>query len=304
MIAASTSRPTTPYLQLHSQLPLPLQQGESCLGDADAFLARFHDRNFGATSAVFPFFRTADGSTSYDLVMRAVPRQHSAFHLLDIGCGDGYLLEQVNHSIPRSFLYGIDSSRGELVAAHRRLRHVPAALYLGRAETLKPFADASMDAAISHMVLMLVPDARECFRAIRRVVRPGGTFSAIIGRRSDEDGDALQLFSASLRKVIRGRALGLLSFGDTRLRSIDGLYKILSDELGPRSIKVTDLAVAAEAPSRQIWNYLAPTYDIAQLTRAEQRAVKRDFLTRCSERWGSSSAVRCTIALRHVICGL
>src|SRR5947209_3333694 len=132
MIAASTARPTTPHLQLHPQLPLPLKQGDIWPGDPDAFLVRFHDRNSGATSAVFPFFRTADGSTSYDLVIHAVPRQHSALHLLDIGCGDGYLLERVNHSTPRSFLYGIDSSRGELVAAHRRLRHVPAALYLGR----------------------------------------------------------------------------------------------------------------------------------------------------------------------------
>jgi len=126
----------------------------------ETYLRRFHARVPGATPAGLGRGRTKDGRSSYDLVTEVVTEGA----LLDLGCGDGTLLGRIGRGV------GVDLSREELVRAGRGVQ--------ARADAL-PFADASFQQVVSHLALMLMP-LEATLREARRVLRPGGSFVAVV----------------------------------------------------------------------------------------------------------------------------
>jgi SAM-dependent methyltransferase len=145
---------------------------------AERFLADFHARHAGATSVALGNIPvTCEGrpfASSYDALAARVPADASS--LLDLACGDGYLLERIAALLPGARLTGIDMSAAELAAAGSRLQG-RAALHEGRAQEL-PFADASFDAVTCHMAMMLMDDAPAVLAEVRRVLRPAHRPSA------------------------------------------------------------------------------------------------------------------------------
>lgn len=99
--------------------------------------------------------------------------------LLDVGCGTGTLLTEVQRRVPGVVAVGVDPDPTILRIAARRLarRGCRADLQVARAEAL-PFPDASFDAAVSTLVLhhLPTPAKRAALREIHRVLRPGGRF--------------------------------------------------------------------------------------------------------------------------------
>lgn len=87
--------------------------------------------------------------------------------VLEVGCGTGLLLHEVNRRARRAV--GVDLSPGMLEGARRRGLDV----HEGSATAL-PFADGSFDVAYSFKVLAHVPDLGKAFAEMARVVRPGG----------------------------------------------------------------------------------------------------------------------------------
>jgi ubiquinone/menaquinone biosynthesis C-methylase UbiE len=96
--------------------------------------------------------------------------------VLDLGCGDGLLLEFLAREGGR-LLAGVDLSPYSLALARRRPALTGARLEEGRAQEL-PFADDSFDACVSHMALMLM-GARGDQRGAGRAAHPG------VGRQED-----------------------------------------------------------------------------------------------------------------------
>lgn len=77
--------------------------------------------------------------------------------------------------LPRQHTYtGIDLTRAMLGRALPRATHLRFDAIQGDVQRL-PFADASFDAAILHLILAVVPSPEHCLAEIARVVRPGGT---------------------------------------------------------------------------------------------------------------------------------
>lgn len=93
--------------------------------------------------------------------------------ILDVGCGDGLLLNTLAQRGARAT--GLDGDPRMLRAAARRAEATSSSICLvhGKAEML-PFADASFDRVVAVAMLCLVPDAGRVISEMARVLRPGG----------------------------------------------------------------------------------------------------------------------------------
>jgi len=91
-------------------------------------------------------------------------RMHLHGKLLDLGCGEGALLQQVNGDA-----FGADLNLDRLVLSAEK--NLPVTLADG---CLLPFVDETFDMVISMEVLEHVPDMAVMMREVQRVLKPGG----------------------------------------------------------------------------------------------------------------------------------
>jgi ubiquinone/menaquinone biosynthesis C-methylase UbiE len=143
--------------------------------------------------------------------------------LLDIGCGAGAVLGVIAAGHPGLQLAGIDVAPEQIAYARRhlaRLGHPEADLRQGDAARL-PWEDGRFDHVFIMWFLEHLHDSRPFLAEARRVLRPGGTitaietdYSAALAFPLDDDFDYLM---AAQRELFRrngqpavGRALGTL----------------------------------------------------------------------------------------------
>ena len=105
-------------------------------------------------------------------VVNSIEPPHSAFQLLDAGCGTGGMLSYVRARFPEAALTGMDFSKRALeLTGQRNLR---AELVQGSTDQL-PFDDARFDVVLSIDVIVLHGiDDQKAVREMHRVLRPGG----------------------------------------------------------------------------------------------------------------------------------
>lgn len=77
------------------------------------------------------------------------------------------------HLAPQHHYVGLDLNRAMLRRALPRIGSFDFTPALGDVQRL-PFADASFDCAVLHLILAVVPEPALCFAEIARVLRPGG----------------------------------------------------------------------------------------------------------------------------------
>ena len=97
---------------------------------------------------------------------------------LDIGCGTGALSAAILDRCSPASVIGVEPSEGFRATAERNLAG-RATLQPGNAAAM-PLGDASVDAAVSGLVLNFVPDPRAALAEMRRVLRPGGCIAAYV----------------------------------------------------------------------------------------------------------------------------
>ena len=152
----------------------------------EAFLIDFHGEFPGLTAkvvgAVPVFFRGREFRSSYEVLAGTVAEAAAPLAVLDLACGDGYLLAALAaRSQPGLALCGVDMSRCELALART---HLPSrvALCQARSQHLS-FVSASFDCVLCHLALMLMDDVEQVLREVVRVMKPGAIFAAVIGAR-------------------------------------------------------------------------------------------------------------------------
>ncbi|WP_405840573.1 class I SAM-dependent methyltransferase [Streptomyces platensis] len=145
----------------------------------EEFLRTFHAAHPAVTVRAMAHGKTADGRSSYELLR---DRVSACDRVLDLGCGDGLLLELLvaRPAGSPSVLAGLDLSAEELALARRRPGLAAADLRPGRAQQL-PFADGRFDGCLSHMALMLMGEVEQVAAEVRRVLAPGGTLAVVLG---------------------------------------------------------------------------------------------------------------------------
>lgn len=98
---------------------------------------------------------------------------------LDVGCGTGALTQAIiEHGNPNSVI-GIDASPGYAAYAKARTGSPLARFEVGDAQSL-PLETASVDAAVSGLVLNFVPQPARAVAEMARVARPGAVVAAYV----------------------------------------------------------------------------------------------------------------------------
>ncbi len=92
---------------------------------------------------------------------------------LDVGCGNGAFTESLIQRCAPAGVHGVDPSAAQIAFAQARPGTGSGTFQTGDAMAL-PFDAARFDAAVTALVLHLVPDAATCVAEMARVVAPGG----------------------------------------------------------------------------------------------------------------------------------
>jgi SAM-dependent methyltransferase len=179
---------------------------------------------------------SALGPDTYHRLAAAVPRD---VRVLDLGCGDAYLLSRLGPGA-----VGLDLAPS---------RAGGSAIVQGRAQAL-PFADRSFGACVCHLAFMLFDDVPRVIAELRRVVVPGGVFAAVLGGgpTADDPGgdDAFHRFLA----IAAPRGGG---FGDRRARTCDGWRELFGVAPGFERFEL-DLSGAFD----DVWRFLGASYQL------------------------------------------
>ncbi len=204
-----------------------------------AMLRSFHARYAGGASDAFGPGDAGDGRNSYEHLLDALP---AARRVLDAGCGDGVLLERLGARRPGVVGVGVDMSPEELACARARLGD--------RAELIQatldavPLPDASVDAVVSHMVLMVITDAGPALDELRRLLRPGGALVAVVGRRFEMP-DPQRALMRHLWRRLDDEGGAPPALGDPRFGDLEGLREVFG---GWGRLRTSDLTLRIDVP--------------------------------------------------------
>ncbi|MEU5536513.1 methyltransferase domain-containing protein [Streptomyces sp. NPDC020362] len=254
----------------------------------EAFLQAFHAEYPAVTAEAFGRGRAPDGRSSYEIL-----RDRVAGHrrVLDLGCGDGLLLELLARRDGRQ-LAGVDLSPHSLALARRRPGLLGARLEEGRAQEL-PFADDSFDACVSHLALMLMSEIEQVAAEVARVLSPGGVLACALGGGA-VGGEAYERFIGLLRNRIERMPASqrIPALGDRRTRSREGLDEVL----GPAGFTAVDwetVPVDLSGPVERVWAAVSGLYDLGPLDGAAVERLREAFFAEVEDLTTPEGIVPC-----------
>ena len=243
---------------------------------AESFLLEFHRVRPGATALAFGDLEvTMDGrryASSYEaLATTALQAAPPGAVVLDVGCGNGHLLQLVAAFRDDARLVGIDMSRDELAAAPAALRS-RASLVHARAQAM-PLAPVSVDVAVSHLALMLMDDVDAVIAGIARVLKGGGTLAAVVGHAPVPS----PAFDAYLELLVPHlQAASPPRLGDRRMRSEEGICELLSQQFD--RVRMHELRIERLLSVQALWAVFEDMYDLYHLQGAQREAILASWL--------------------------
>jgi len=139
----------------------------------------------------------------WDWIDKHLPAQ-SGLKVLDIGCGNGALLDALSSGI--EFGVGVDESEAMLERARKRIGGKPNLQFSRISSPALPFEDGTFDVAISLMSFRYL-DWDPLLKEIRRVVKPSGIFLIVdMVTVPVKAGEVLQLMKDKIRTVFHQKA--------------------------------------------------------------------------------------------------
>jgi SAM-dependent methyltransferase len=267
---------------------------------AESFLSAFHDERPGLTPKAFGALPvTVEDRThasSYHLLADVLPPLPEDGAVLDLACGDGFLLSLLrDRAGAGARLVGIDLSTGELRHARGRLGP-DAPLCRGNALAL-PFPDGRFDAVLCHLALMLMPATEQVLLEVRRVLKPGGRFAAVVGAPSPGNA-ALAAYGELISRHPRAPQWQDVRFADRRMRSADGLRELLAPHFS--GVVLQEVAIDRRLPPAGLWEWLLGMYDLHLLAEADRGAIRDELMRALVPLTGADGRVPFAQALRFV----
>ncbi|HEY5341379.1 MAG TPA: methyltransferase domain-containing protein [Candidatus Aquilonibacter sp.] len=259
-------------------------------------LVQFHDRYPDATSLMLDYLRVDGGTRSHEYFAERVhEEQPTSTDILDIGCGDGALLERLIATYGESpNVTGIDLSHSEIDRARSRL---PQGTFIcGDAASL--LEQGAFDLIIAHLSLAIIPRLSEMLSSIRHMLRRDGLLAFVI-----EDPLSQSSFFGSLAAAIaRLRAShpqfapvmpGREPFED------DAALRAMLRRAGFTDTRIEPYRLRGYVSARQLWDLLQRAYPFGLLADDDQRdaagAVERESAARSDD-----GRIAVTLPLRMV----
>jgi ubiquinone/menaquinone biosynthesis C-methylase UbiE len=122
--------------------------------------------------------------------------------LLDLGCGNAFILEHLRPHLAGGSITGLDIAPAVLAAAQQRLHGTATDCRWieGTADDLSMLDDDAFDRVMANYMIHYVPDLDRCFTEVRRVLRPGGIFQ-LTTDRTDSMLEMYQVHFTALREL-------------------------------------------------------------------------------------------------------
>ncbi|WP_028799751.1 class I SAM-dependent methyltransferase [Streptomyces sp. 142MFCol3.1] len=258
----------------------------------EAFLQAFHAERPAVTAEAFGRGRAPDGRSSYEILCDRVAGSE---RVLDLGCGDGLLLELLARSGGRR-LAGLDLSPESLALARRRPALSGARLEEGRAQAL-PFPDDSFDACVSHMALMLMAEIEQVAAEVARVLSPRGVLACVVGGGAAGE-EAYERFVGLLRSTVQELppSRRIPALGDRRTRTREGLDDVLG-AAGFAPVEWDTFAIDLSGPVEQVWATVSGLYDLGPLDRTTVERLREDFIAEAAELTTPQGTVPCVFTM-------
>ncbi|MFJ6380094.1 class I SAM-dependent methyltransferase [Kitasatospora sp. NPDC092039] len=165
----------TAYLEQLADKVIPEEHAVLTAEDARATYFRDADA-LEVKQSIHDRFRT-NPKALHDHLLEALALRGTE-ELLDLGCGNAFVLERLRPHLAAGHLTGLDISPAMLAAARHRLAGVatPCEWIEGTADRLDALADDTFDRVMCVYTAHYVADLGRCFAEVRRVLRPGGRF--------------------------------------------------------------------------------------------------------------------------------
>lgn len=202
-------------------------------GEWDDYLASFHRERPGITDAVLSRSVDGGGRDPYDWLTDALP---ASGIVVDVACGNAPLAGRVAGT-----WIGLDRSRAELD------RVVPGRVVLADVAAV-PLRDASADAVVCSMALMLFGSPDAAVVEMVRLLRPGARLVALV--------------PATEPLTIRDRARYVRLLAALRLRRLPFRHHRVLDDRGSGLVRS---GLRVEADERRRFAYPLPGRDAARL---------------------------------------
>lgn len=263
------------------------------MDERDAFLLDFHALHPGVTARVFAPGRLEDGASSYDAMVAHL--EDTRGPVLDLGCGDGYLLERIRAREPERELCGVDMSSAELAAARARPSLAGVELVRARADAL-PLDSARFGAVVSHMAFMLMTPLDAVVDEISRVLAPGGRFVAAVGGGPCAD-DAFELFLGVLARHKTSIPRLPPRLGDKRARAPEGLRELFHEESGFEPPRVVDHTVRVDGDLDAVWPFLSTFYELGFAPPEVLATMRAEFAELAPSIAGDDGVMPCAMRL-------
>ncbi|MBI2390783.1 MAG: class I SAM-dependent methyltransferase [Deltaproteobacteria bacterium] len=232
-------------------------------------LVEYHRSNPGVTEATLGALTTRDGRTGYDLLAERVAAGAQA--VLDLGCGNGPLLERLL-TLPLARVVGVDLCAAELALARARCGDDP------RLELLEASGHAfdvrDLDAVVSHHAFYLMEPIEAVIANVARALRPGGTFAWITSSPRAAEHPVFAALMTRFAAITRREHPTFGGWGDRRVWSEEGLRSLFSPELFT-PFSIDDFVLVAREPSEALADRLLRFFYSAELQSDEGRAETR-----------------------------
>ena len=270
------------------------------LSPTEQFLVGFHNANAGLTARTFgslPVLRNGlRFASSYECLAQEVATGAKPFTVLDVACGDGLLLSRLaDRHQPGLGLIGVDLSECERQAARARLGP-GVALHQAKAQAL-PLPSAAIDCVLCHLALMLMDDVESALAEVRRVLKGGAVFSAVVGAKPPPSAafDAyVELLSTTPRRV----EFEALRFGDRRVRTPEGIAELLGSSF--KNVVVDDLLIQQRLTPAALWAWFCSMYDLHLVSPQDRDDMRHRYLAEVSPLCGPDGRLAYGERLRQI----
>ncbi|GAC1653114.1 MAG: hypothetical protein NVS9B12_02960 [Vulcanimicrobiaceae bacterium] len=263
-----------------------------------SYFRAFHAERAGTAMQLFHALRDERGKTSYDFLAQALPAD--ARVILDAGCGEGTFAEFARAALPGCDFTGVDIT-AESVAIASRERADERTRFLQADVAALPFEDASFDAVVSHLALLLFEPLEPAAKELRRVLRSGGCAAFI----TEDTGPGRGLYADLVREAVRFIRTFHPRFHVERTNAhvVTAADQTAALEAcGFHSITIESIGVGTLATAREVAGAFSNMYVFGSLEGVLQRAFGEHLLAFAAELAQDSGLLKLEVPLRLVRC--